>query len=101
MKCHVSESAAGKLREILQQQEDKALKIRAFVQHAHGDHAHYGLGLDTQKEKDELVLTDSGVEILLETGVDFLDGIEIDYEPSDDNWVVVNPGKGGHHHHHE
>jgi iron-sulfur cluster insertion protein len=100
MKCVVSASAASRLTDILAQQEDKTLKIRVFVQHAHGDHAHYGLGLDTAKDEDELVLTESGLEVLLEKGVDFLDGIEIDYDATDDKWVVMNPSKGGHGHHH-
>ncbi len=100
MKCSVSKSAADRLNYIIQQQEEKTLKVRVFVEHAHGDHAHYGLGLDEQKESDELVVTESGAQVLLEKGVDFLDGVEIDYDPADDKWVVVNPSKGGHGHHH-
>jgi iron-sulfur cluster insertion protein len=99
MKCTVSESAAKRLTDILQQQDDKTLKVRIFVQHAHGDHAHYGLGLDTEKDTDELISTETGVEVLLEKGNEFLDGIEVDYDSTDDKWVVMNPAKGGHHHH--
>ena len=100
MNCTVTTEAASKLGEILAQEEDKNLKLRVFVAHAHGDHAHYGLGLDYQKDTDELVQTASGVEILLEKGQDFLDGIELDYHPESDEWSIDNPSKGGHGHHH-
>lgn len=96
MHCKVSPSAVAKLKEILQQEEDKQLKFRVFVAHAHGNHAHYGLGLDYQKESDELVVADTGVEVLLEKGQDFLDHIEVDYIPSSDEWQVTNPTKGSH-----
>ena len=98
----ISENAANKLKEILAQEEDKNLKFRVFVAHAHDDHAHYGLGLDYQKDSDELLHTNQGVDVLLEKGQDFLDGVEVDYDATSDEWSVVNPAKGGHgHHHHE
>ena len=96
--CTVSESAAKKLQEILSQEEDKALRFRVFVAHAHGNHAHYGLGLDYPKDTDELVETSFGIPVLLEKGQDFLDGIEVDYDADADEWTVVNPRHGGHHH---
>ncbi len=71
MDCKISDSAAMKMKEILSEEEDKQLKFRLFVAHAHGDHAHYGLGLDYPKETDELVTADNGVEVLLEKGQDF------------------------------
>jgi iron-sulfur cluster insertion protein len=100
MKCTVSQEAADKLNEILNAEEDKNLKLRVFVAHAHDDHAHYGLGLDYEKDTDVVVKTETGVEILLEEGEDFLDGIEVDYFPDSDEWSIGNPAKGGHGHHH-
>ncbi len=94
--CKISVNAAIKMKEILAEEEDKQLKFRLFVAHAHGDHAHYGLGLDYQKDSDELVKTDDGVEVLLEKGQEFLDGVELDYFPSSDEWNVRNPSKGTH-----
>ncbi len=96
MDCKISDSAAMKMKEILSEEEDKQLKFRLFVAHAHGDHAHYGLGLDYPKETDELVTADNGVEVLLEKGQDFLDGVEMDYDPSSDEWSVHNPSMGTH-----
>ncbi len=95
MDCKLSDSAATKMKEILSEEEDKQLKFRLFVAHSHGDHAHYGLGLDYPKDTDELITT-NGVEVLLEIGQDFLDGVEMDYDPSTDEWNVRNPSKGTH-----
>ena len=94
MKCTISAQAADMLKEILNQEAEKELRIRAFVSHAHVNHAHYGLGLDVQKETDECVLSESGVEILLERGQELLDGITIDYDPESDEWSITNPSKG-------
>lgn len=90
MKCKISESAASKMNEILAQEEDKNLKFRVFVAHAHGDHAHYGLGLDYQKDTDELVVASTGLDVLLERGSGFLDGIELDYNSATDKWSITN-----------
>lgn len=101
MKCTVSESADRKLKEILNQEDDKKLRVRVFVAHAHGDHAHYGLGLDYPKETDDVIATQQGNEILLEQNQDFLDNVEIDYDPVKDEWSMTNPTMGSHHHSHD
>lgn len=95
MKCTLTESAAQKVREILAEVEDKTAKLRVFVSHAHGDHAHYGLGLDQPSEKDEVVQT-AGLEVILEKDNEFLDGVIIDYNPEKDSWSATNPEKGNH-----
>jgi Fe-S cluster assembly iron-binding protein IscA len=95
MNCTLTESAAAKIKEILNGEEDKELKLRVFVSHSHGSHAHYGLGLDKPKENDDIVQT-AGVEVILEKGVDFLDGVVINYDKDQDSWSVTNPTKGNH-----
>jgi Fe-S cluster assembly iron-binding protein IscA len=95
MKCTLTESAAAKVKEILNGEEDKELRLRVFVSHSHGSHAHYGLGLDKPKENDEVVQT-AGVEVILEKGTDFLDGVVINYDKGQDSWSVTNPEKGNH-----
>lgn len=96
MNCRISENATKKLTEILAREDDTNLKFRVFVAHAHGSHAHYGLGLDYQKDADELITTETGVDVLLERGQEFLDGIEVDYDASTDKWSIINPTKGNH-----
>jgi Fe-S cluster assembly iron-binding protein IscA len=95
MKCTLTESAAAKVKEILKEANDDTLKLRVFVSHSHGDHAHYGLGLDKPSENDEVVPT-AGLEVILEKGNEFLDGMVIDYNSEQDSWSATNPEKGNH-----
>lgn len=95
--CKVSQRAVDKLRDILAGEGDDQLKVRIFVDHVHGDHAHYALGLDYLKETDELVMTDTGFEVLLEKGQPLLDGVSVDYNPATDQWSIVHPSQGAHH----
>ncbi len=89
MKCLMSEQATNRLNGILQQQEDKTLKVRVFVAFADESDTRYGLGLDVQNDKDELVVTKSGIEVLMEKKEKFLNGVEIDYKPDEDKWVIT------------
>lgn len=95
MKCTLTESAAAKIKELISSQEDQTVKLRVFVSHSHGDHAHYGLGLDKPSDKDEVVQT-AGLEVILEKGNEFLDGVVIDYNQENDSWSAINPEKGNH-----
>jgi len=97
MKCKITRNAAKILRVELDKPENAHLKLRAFITHSHGDHAHYGLDLDTQKEDDVLVSTDKGIDVLLKSGEDMLDGIIIDYLYfPQEGFVITNPSKGNH-----
>lgn len=97
MKCKISRSAAKILKQELDKAEHAGKYLRVYVTHAHGDHAHYGLGIDQQSDKDVLVETDSGIAVLLEQGNPFLDGVRVDYfyEPQE-GFAVTNPSKGNH-----
>lgn len=97
MNCKISRNAAKKLNEELTKEEFAGQYLRIYVTHAHGDHAHYGLAIDHKKDSDELVDTDSGIQVLLEQGNEFLDGVRVDYfyEPQE-GFAVTNPGKGNH-----
>ncbi|MNG31684.1 hypothetical protein D3C84_1175320 [compost metagenome] len=65
--------------------------------HAHGDHAHYGMAIDTPTEKDEIVKTDKDIDVILEKGVDFLDGVRVDYfYVPEEGFAVTNPSRGNH-----
>ncbi|WP_281885995.1 iron-sulfur cluster assembly accessory protein [Paenibacillus sp. YYML68] len=97
MKCKISRNAAKVLLKEIEQEEDKTLVLRVHVTHKHGDHAHYGLGMDTPTDNDERVMTDSGIEVLLEKDEPLLDGVRIDYfYTPEEGFVVTNPSKGNH-----
>jgi Fe-S cluster assembly iron-binding protein IscA len=88
MNCVISDQAAVRLKEILGQQEDKSLKIRIVVESDNYD-ARYGLGLDEQRKNDEVITTNAGIDVLMEKKVKFLDNLEIDYNKTEDKWIVT------------
>lgn len=97
MKCKITRNAAKKIQQELDKEENKALKLRVMVTHKHGDHAHYGMDLDLPKETDEIVMTDKGIEVLLDRNEPLLDGVKIDYlYLPQEGFVVTNPSKGNH-----
>jgi Fe-S cluster assembly iron-binding protein IscA len=97
MKCKISRNAAKIIRRELEKEENKELKLRVFVTHKHGDHAHYGMDLDTPKETDEVVMTDKDIEVILAKDEPLLDGVRIDYfYLPQEGFAITNPGKGNH-----
>ncbi|MFS0750657.1 MULTISPECIES: heme biosynthesis protein HemY [Oceanobacillus] len=99
MKVKINRNAAKVLkRMLLEDGSDK--KVRIYISHMHGDHAHYGMSLDTPGEHDVIVQTDKDVDIILDSREEFLDGIWIQYFfVEDEGFVITNPTKGHHHHH--
>src|SRR5690606_5505675 len=101
MKVKINRNAAKQLKNMLETEEAQGKMIRVFVEHVHGDHAHYGISYDNPTEHDEVVKTDKDVDIILDTrDREWLDGIWIQffYVPEEE-FVVTNPSKGHHHHH--
>ncbi|MBB6735046.1 iron-sulfur cluster assembly accessory protein [Cohnella zeiphila] len=97
MKCKITRNAAKILRVELDKPENAELKLRVFVTHSHGDHAHYGLDLDKPKEDDVIVSTDKEIDVLLKSGEEMLDGVVIDYlYLPQEGFVITNPSKGNH-----
>lgn len=97
MKCKISRNAAKMLKAELEKPENEGKMLRVYVTHSHGDHAHYGMGIDTPTEKDEVVSTDKEIDVILEKGNEFLDGIRIDYfYVPEEGFAITNPSKGNH-----
>jgi iron-sulfur cluster insertion protein len=97
MKVKITRNAAKQLNTILEQEEDKELKLRVYITHSHGDHAHYGLALDKPTEEDTVVSTDKEIEVIVKQDEPLLDGIVIDYlYLPQEGYVITNPSKGNH-----
>jgi len=97
MNCKISRNAAKILQVELDKPENEGKYLRVYVTHSHGDHAHYGLSVDDASEKDELIETDKGITVLLEKGVELLDGVRIDYfYVPEEGFAITNPAKGNH-----
>jgi Fe-S cluster assembly iron-binding protein IscA len=91
----ISRNAAKVLQLELDKEENKGLSVRVQVTHKHGDHAHYGLGLDDKGDNDVLVSTDKGIDVLLDKDEPLLDGIRIDYfYVPEEGFMITNPSKG-------
>ncbi|QAY66439.1 iron-sulfur cluster assembly accessory protein [Paenibacillus protaetiae] len=99
MKCKISRNAAKILKLELDKPENEGKKVRVYVTHAHGDHAHYGMAIDVPGEKDAVVSTDKDIDVILEEGNAFLDGIRIDYfYVPQEGFEITNPSFGTHNH---
>lgn len=95
MKCKITRNAAKKLNEVLSQEEDKELKLRVYITHKHGSHAHYGLSLDKPTDADVVVSTDKEIDVILSKDEELLDGVVIDYlYLPEEGYVITNPSKG-------
>nr|WP_206768106.1 iron-sulfur cluster assembly accessory protein [Brevibacillus formosus] len=80
---------------IIEQEEDKELKLRVYITHAHGDHAHYGLALDKPTEEDLVISTDKEIDVIVKKDEPLLDGVIIDYLfLPQEGFVITNPSKG-------
>ncbi|AGA57547.1 MAG: heme biosynthesis protein HemY [Thermobacillus sp.] len=97
MKCKISRNAAKVLLAELNKPEHEGKKLRVYVTHRHGDHAHYGLALDTPTDSDVVVTTDKGIDVILDKNEPFLDGVRIDYfYLPQEGFQITNPSKGSH-----
>jgi Fe-S cluster assembly iron-binding protein IscA len=96
MNCKITRNAAKVIQRELASEAD-GRKLRVFVSHLHGDHAHYGLRFDEPQETDEIVMTDKGIEVLLDRNDPWLDGVKIDYLYfPEEGFVITNPSRGHH-----
>jgi Fe-S cluster assembly iron-binding protein IscA len=97
MKCKITRNAAKILQQELDKQEDKSLKLRVIITHQHGNHVHYGLDFDVEGENDVVVQTDKGIDLILEKGNEWMDGVVIDYfYMPQEGFAIYNPSKGNH-----
>lgn len=100
MKCKINRNAAKVMNKMLETEEEaQGQMFRVVVTELHGDHAHYALTYGTPTEHDEIVHTDKGIDVLLDTREEFLDGVWIQffYVP-EEGFQIVNPSKGLHNH---
>jgi Fe-S cluster assembly iron-binding protein IscA len=100
MNVKINRNAVKVLNSMLSSEEGEGKMIRVFITQMHGDHAHYDLTLDTPNEHDEIVKTDKGIDILLDSREEFLDGVWIKYfYVPQAGFEISNPSREHHHHH--
>ncbi|ASA20627.1 HesB/IscA family protein [Paenibacillus donghaensis] len=97
MNVKITRNAAKEIKKQMELEGNPELKLRVAITHAHGDHAHYGLDLDTPGENDIVVSTDKEIDVILDPTQPLLDGVRIDYfYLPEEGFVITNPSKGNH-----
>src|SRR5699024_4278517 len=91
MRVKMNRNAAKELKKMLESEGAEEKMLRVYVTERHGGHAHYALVFDTPNEHDEVVETDKGIDLLLDSREEFLDGIWIQYfYVGQEGFVITN-----------
>ena len=90
----VSDSAKAKMREILAEERDPNLKVRAFVQGGGCSGFQYGFTLDDKVEEDDFSIEfDGGLLVVDAISAQYMTDATIDWETSirGSNFKISNP----------
>ena len=90
----VTDSAKDKMREILAEENDPSLKVRAFVQGGGCSGFQYGFTLDTEQGEDDFTIDLDGVSLLVDAmSAQYMSEATIDWETSirGSNFKISNP----------
>jgi len=90
----VSDSAKAKMREILAEENDPSLKVRAFVEGGGCSGFQYGFTLDDKVEEDDFSIEfDGGLLVVDAISAQYMTDATIDWETSirGSNFKISNP----------
>jgi iron-sulfur cluster insertion protein len=89
-----TESAASKVRELLNDEENPDQMLRVFVTGGGCSGFQYGFKFDDKTEDDDTVVVKNGVTLLIDPmSIQYLTGADIDYKESVEGsqFVIRNP----------
>lgn len=89
-----SDAAAGKVRELMDEEQREGLKLRVFVTGGGCSGFQYGFTFAEQVEEDDTRVEKAGVMLLVDpVSVQYLTGAEIDYKEDVEGaqFVIRNP----------
>jgi iron-sulfur cluster insertion protein len=89
-----SDSAASKVRQLIDEEGNPDLKLRVFVQGGGCSGFQYGFTFDEEINEDDTVMTKEGVKLLIDAmSYQYLVGAEIDYKDDLEGaqFVIKNP----------
>ncbi len=89
-----TESAAAKVKELIDEEGNAALKLRVFVQGGGCSGFQYGFTFDEAVNDDDTQMVKGGVTLLIDAmSLQYLVGAEIDYKEGLDGaqFVIKNP----------
>lgn len=90
-----TESAASKVAQLIEEEENPGLKLRVFVQGGGCSGLQYSFTFDEVINEDDTVLDKNGVQLLIDSmSFQYLVGAEIDYKDDLEGaqFVIKNPG---------
>ena len=89
-----TDSAAGKVKQLIDEEGNPGLKLRVFVQGGGCSGFQYGFTFDEEINEDDTVMTKEGVQLLIDAmSYQYLVGAEIDYKDDLEGaqFVIKNP----------
>lgn len=89
-----SDAAADKVRELISEEENDALKLRVFISGGGCSGFQYGFTFDENVEDGDTIVENQGVELLIDPmSIQYLTGAEIDYSEGIEGaqFVIRNP----------
>lgn len=89
-----TDSAAGKVKQLIDEEGNPALKLRVFVQGGGCSGFQYGFTFDEDVNEDDTAMEKNGVTLLIDSmSFQYLVGAEIDYKEdiSGAQFVIKNP----------
>lgn len=90
-----TENAANKVKQLIIEEGNHALKLRVFVSGGGCSGFQYGFTFDEQINDDDMVMEKKGVQLLVDAmSFQYLAGAEIDYREDIQGaqFVIKNPG---------
>ena len=90
-----TDSAAAKVRQLIDEEGNEALKLRVFITGGGCSGFQYGFTFDEITNDDDTVMTKNGVSLLIDAmSFQYLVGAEIDYKEDlqGAQFVIKNPG---------
>ena len=89
-----SDAAANKVKELIEEEENEALKLRVFITGGGCSGFQYGFTFDEEVNDDDLQMEKNGVTLLVDAmSLQYLEEAEIDYKEDLDGsqFVIRNP----------
>jgi iron-sulfur cluster insertion protein len=89
-----TDSAAEKVKQLIDEEGNPALKLRVFVQGGGCSGFQYGFTFDEDVGEDDTIMTKAGVQLLVDSmSYQYLVGAEIDYKDDINGaqFVIKNP----------
>ncbi|SEN28390.1 iron-sulfur cluster insertion protein ErpA [Nitrosomonas marina] len=90
-----TENAANKVKQLITEEGNEALKLRVFVSGGGCSGFQYGFTFDETVNEDDMVMEKNGVQLLVDSmSFQYLIGAEIDYQENikGAQFVIKNPG---------